>query len=230
MRRGPTVLFAYFVLGALGVVGSVVAGNDPLRTTAWLGTTAFASVALSLLIGVALAAGVITGSRALVWRFQWARALHAELRPVTRGVGEAELFLTALGGGLAEELFFRGMLVPIAGVALAAVAFGLLHQVRGEARWGWALSATGLGCADSAACCSVTRSRSRSFRETAPGAYAGICTLGATRLAASSSVLTSSFVSWRTAEMAPSSIPVPSARARSSCTFSTSRRSSSSVI
>lgn len=84
--------------------------------------------------------------------------------------------------------------------------------------------------ADSAACCSATRSPSRSFRETAPGAYAGICTLGATRLAASSSVLTSSFVSWRTAEMAPSSIPVPSASARSSCTFSTSRRSSSSVI
>ena len=147
MRRGPTVLFAYFALGALGILGPIFAGNDPLATTSWLGTKGFSSVGLSLLIGLALAAAAIILTRALVRRFQWARALHAELRAVTRGAGEAELFLTALGGGLAEELFFRGMPVPIAGVALAAVAFGLLHQVRGEARWGWALSATAIGCA-----------------------------------------------------------------------------------
>ncbi len=147
MRRGPTVLFAYFVLGALGALGAVVAGNDPLATKAWLGTTGIAAVGLSLSIGVVLAAGAVVGSRLLVRRFHWAQVLHAELRPVTRGAGEAELFVTALGGGIAEELFFRGMLVPIAGVALAAVAFGLLHQVRGEARWGWALSAAGVGCA-----------------------------------------------------------------------------------
>ncbi|MEO6420802.1 MAG: CPBP family intramembrane glutamic endopeptidase, partial [Polyangiaceae bacterium] len=145
MPRGPTVLFAYFVLGALGVSGSLLAGNDPLTTTAWLGTTGMTGAALSLAIGVLLAAASIFGTRVLVRRFRWARALHAELRPVARGAGEAELFVTALGGGIAEELFFRGMLVPLAGVAIAAVAFGLLHQVRGEARWGWALSAAGIG-------------------------------------------------------------------------------------
>ena len=145
MRRGPTVLFAYFALGALGILGSAFAGNDPVATTAWLGTRGLASVAVSLLIGLALAAVAITGTRLLLRRFRWAQALHEELRPVTRGVGEAELFVTALGGGVAEELFFRGMLVPVAGVALAAVAFGLLHQVRGEARWGWAVSATAIG-------------------------------------------------------------------------------------
>ena len=46
---------------------------------------------------------------------------------------------------LGEELLFRGLLVPTAGVWLAAALFGLAHQIKGPSRWVWAGWATAVG-------------------------------------------------------------------------------------
>ena len=53
----------------------------------------------------------------------------------------------ALASGVGEELFFRGCLTPLVGVFLSSAAFGVLHQVRGRARWAWAGWATVMGLA-----------------------------------------------------------------------------------
>jgi uncharacterized protein len=64
---------------------------------------------------------------------------------MVHGVGDGPIVLMALASGVGEELFFRGWLTPLVGVTLSSVAFGLLHQVRGRARWAWAGWATLMG-------------------------------------------------------------------------------------
>ena len=51
----------------------------------------------------------------------------------------------AVASGVAEELFFRGTLLPWIGVVPSAIVFGLVHQVRGPARWLWVGWATVMG-------------------------------------------------------------------------------------
>jgi membrane protease YdiL (CAAX protease family) len=53
----------------------------------------------------------------------------------------------AIASGIGEEIFFRGFLSVAIGIWLSAFAFGVLHQVRGSGRLGWALSAFGVGVA-----------------------------------------------------------------------------------
>lgn len=141
----PWLGVAYASLGALGVGCSYAFGLAPLTTDAWLGTSGVEAFVGSVALGIASAALVIILSRILARRTHWARALHDKQRPFVRAEGDAVLFAMAIGSGLCEELFFRAFLGRTVGIALAAIAFGLLHQVRGKGRWGWMLSAAGLG-------------------------------------------------------------------------------------
>lgn len=146
--RRPWLPWLCAAYGALGVVGVGCAwgfGLDPFTCDAWLGTSGVEAFVGSLLLGVASAALVIILSRTLARRTQWARALHDKLRPFVRTEGNVVLFAMAAGSGICEELFFRAFLGRTVGIALAAVAFGALHQVRGKGRWGWMLTAAGLG-------------------------------------------------------------------------------------
>jgi membrane protease YdiL (CAAX protease family) len=128
---------AYAAVGA-GAVGIAAAlGRDPLSCEGWLGATGASSALLSLGLGVTIAAVTVTVSRSLVHRAAWARALHEGLRPAVHRAGDATLVAVAVSSGAAEELLFRGLLVPVLGVVASALVFGALHQIRGRARWGW---------------------------------------------------------------------------------------------
>jgi hypothetical protein len=96
-------------------------------------------------MGAAAAGATIAASRAVVRASAWGRALHDDLRPAVRDASDAGVVLMALASGIAEELVFRGLLAQLVGVVLSSVAFGLLHQVRGRARWAWAAWATVTG-------------------------------------------------------------------------------------
>jgi membrane protease YdiL (CAAX protease family) len=61
------------------------------------------------------------------------------------GAGDAEIAAIAAASASAEELLFRGLLVPVVGVVLSSLVFGAMHQVRGRARWGWMAWATVMG-------------------------------------------------------------------------------------
>lgn len=102
-------------------------------------------LAASALLGLTVATGIITFTRITVRRFEWARRLHSELRPVARDLTLGQILVVAGLSSLGEELLFRGLLVPTTGVILAALLFGLAHQIKGPSRWVWAGWATAVG-------------------------------------------------------------------------------------
>jgi membrane protease YdiL (CAAX protease family) len=99
----------------------------------------------SALLGLGAATGIITFTRFTVPRYAWAQRLHAELRPVARDLTVGQILVIAGLSSLGEELLFRGLLVPTAGVVPAALLFGLAHQIKGPSRWVWAGWATAFG-------------------------------------------------------------------------------------
>jgi membrane protease YdiL (CAAX protease family) len=136
---------AYAALGALSAGVSVALGRDPMACDGWMHIRGVASVFFSLGVGICLGALTIGATRAIVQRAQWARALHAALRPAVHGAGDGRLFALAIASATGEELLFRGLLVPIVGVIASSLVFGVLHQIRGQGRWGWMVWATLMG-------------------------------------------------------------------------------------
>jgi uncharacterized protein len=139
------VLGGYVALGALSAGVAVALGHDPIACDGWLRARGMASFLLSLGLGVCLGAITVMATRAVVLRAEWARALHAALRPAVHGVGDGMLLALAVASAAGEELLFRGLLVPTIGVVVSSLVFGVLHQIRGRGRWGWIAWATVMG-------------------------------------------------------------------------------------
>ena len=131
------VLGGYAVIGGLSSGIAFALGIDPIACDGWLHIPAAASVLLSLGLGVCIGAVTIGATRALVRRAEWARALHAALRPAVYGASDGMLLALAVASATGEELLFRGLLVPTIGVLASSLVFGALHQIRGPGRWGW---------------------------------------------------------------------------------------------
>jgi membrane protease YdiL (CAAX protease family) len=144
-RRVTLLVGAYVAVGVVAAGIAVALGYDPLTCEAWLGTRGAAATLVSLGLGVALGAITIAASRVLVRRTTWARALHAALRPAVCGAATGGLLAVALASAAAEEILFRGLVMPLVGLAISSLMFGTLHQIRGPARWGWMLWATVMG-------------------------------------------------------------------------------------
>jgi len=132
----------YALMGLAAATLAALLGRDPLTTRSVLGLSGPFALTTSLVMGVVLAGATIAASRAVVRTSAWGRALHADLRPAVRHTSERGILVMAVASGVGEELVFRGLLVPLVGALVASVAFGLLHQVRGRARWAWAAWAT----------------------------------------------------------------------------------------
>jgi membrane protease YdiL (CAAX protease family) len=144
--RAPSLVVATSLAIAAAACGvSVALGSNPLFCRGWLGARGAASWLLSLGLGLLVGTVTVGATPALVRRWRWARALHAALRPVVNGAGDGTLLAVALAGAAGEELFFRGLLVPLVGVTASSIAFASLHQIRGPARWGWMLWAGIMG-------------------------------------------------------------------------------------
>ncbi len=147
-RRRPALLIlsAYMALGAGAVAVSAALGQDPVSMPGWLGIGGpIAAALVSAGAGVCVGAVTVATTRVLVRRAPWARALHEALRPAVKGAADGWLLALAAASAVGEELLFRGLLVPMLGVVLPSLAFGMLHQVRGPARWGWMAWATLMG-------------------------------------------------------------------------------------
>ncbi|WP_437286418.1 CPBP family intramembrane glutamic endopeptidase [Sorangium sp. So ce406] len=145
------VASGYLVLAALATALAVGLqdGWPWIHPSPWLSLRPPAALLVSAALGLTLAAGVVVMTRVAVARFVWARRLHADLRPVARELSLGQILLLAGLSSLGEELLFRGLLTPLLGVALSALVFGLVHQMRGPSRWvwvGWAVAVgAGLG-------------------------------------------------------------------------------------
>jgi membrane protease YdiL (CAAX protease family) len=147
MRRGPAplALVIYGVLSLLTLGVEFVRGTSAFETESWLELPEWSRLPLSLAGGVALAMLTVRATRLFVRRWGWAKMLHADLRPAVRNAGDATLLVLGIASGVAEELFFRGLLAPALGLLLSSVAFGALHQLRGRVGWIWATWAALMG-------------------------------------------------------------------------------------
>ncbi len=136
---------AYGGLAALALGLAALREESPFITTPLLPMSAPALVATSLSLGLGVAAVTVFGTRGLVRRFAWAMALHEALRPSVKDASTARLVGVAIASGLGEELFFRGLLVPVLGIVGSSLLFGALHQAPGKARFVWAAWAAVMG-------------------------------------------------------------------------------------
>lgn len=144
--RAPSLVVATSVLVAICACAiSMALGSNPLSCQGWLGARGAASWLLSLGLGLLLGTMTVAATPVVVRRWRWARELHSALRPAMAEAGDITLLAVAVAVAAGEELFFRGLLVPLVGVVGSSIAFASLHQVRGPARWGWVLWAGIMG-------------------------------------------------------------------------------------
>lgn len=94
---------------------------------AWLDAPYLARLAVSLLLGLALALAVVGMTPWLFARARWARRLHLELKEIVAPLSQREVLWLALSSGVAEELFFRGAMQPVLGLLLTSLIFGAVH-------------------------------------------------------------------------------------------------------
>jgi membrane protease YdiL (CAAX protease family) len=146
LRWGRFAL-AYAFLGALSAVGAVVlrSGSPFAHPAPFLELAESARHTYSLMMGLTVGALIVMSTRLSVERFEWARRLHQELRPVARVLSGSGIIALALLSALGEELLFRGLLMPWLGILPQAILFGFLHQMRGPSRWVWMAWATAVG-------------------------------------------------------------------------------------
>jgi membrane protease YdiL (CAAX protease family) len=139
------LLAAYAAMCATAALVALTVGINPMACEGWLHMQGAAAALSSLGLGVCAGAGTIAATRTIVRRTAWARALHDALRPSVHGAADSALVAVAVASAVGEELLFRGVLVPLIGVAVSSVVFGALHQIRGHARWWWMAWATAMG-------------------------------------------------------------------------------------
>jgi membrane protease YdiL (CAAX protease family) len=122
-------LVLYGVLGAAAVAGTLaLRSGGPLSHPApWLPLEPAARHLYSLALGLSFGGLVVIFTPWLVARVRGVRALHQALRPVANSLSPSAVVLLALTSGLAEELFFRGLLAPHLGLVPQAILFGLVH-------------------------------------------------------------------------------------------------------
>ncbi len=125
-------LFAPSLL--LGLLGGVLLLLRPLPYKRQ------ADIVIIVALGVALAIALVAGARVLErllpsYRFAQ-QQMERALRPLR--LTRLQALLLAAVTSVAEELFFRGALLPLIGVWGQALVFGLLHPAT---RRGWSYSA-----------------------------------------------------------------------------------------
>jgi CAAX protease family protein len=85
------------------------------------------AIVTGILSGLAAGLLIVFASRMALYRFEWARALHRELRHLLFPLSDVEIVVLAGASSVGEEMFFRGALLPSIGVFGSSAIFALLH-------------------------------------------------------------------------------------------------------
>lgn len=143
-----SVAYALIAAGAVALGHGFNRGSLLVYPGSWLPLSGVEAHTFSLVLGGAFAALVVLGTRVLVENVGWARNLHRDLRPLTLRLDAAGILAIASLSALAEELVFRGLLMPWVGLLPQALLFGVAHaQLSGPSRWVWVAWASVVGLA-----------------------------------------------------------------------------------
>lgn len=112
--------------------GAVLLGRDPVQGLLW-----------GLGLGAVLAGTGQTATRFTAWGRRLSRVLSRVLGPLH----PADALLLSALSGAAEELVFRGILLPYLGLFASSALFGLAHLAPRDGLWPWSVWAAvaGLG-------------------------------------------------------------------------------------
>ncbi len=141
MSARRVLLFVWAVYGLLGGAGLLwmgLRGDDPRVLLA-------ERVHLAAAAGLAAALAVTLVSDVFLDRYAWTDLLRREVVEMLAPLTRRRAVAVALLSGVAEEVFFRGALLPCIGLAPSALLFGLLHFAGDRRLLGWALFATAAG-------------------------------------------------------------------------------------
>src|SRR5690606_9685600 len=112
------------VYALLGIVAAMVAllwrGTPWMHPEPWLDLSPEGAHLYSALLGLTVGLGVALLPRPLVARFDWARRLSDELRPVARQMSTSGIVAVALLSSFGEELLFRSVVQPATGLWVQA--------------------------------------------------------------------------------------------------------------
>ncbi|MFH0946699.1 MAG: CPBP family intramembrane glutamic endopeptidase [Planctomycetota bacterium] len=129
------ILLLYLLLAAGSLTWIHFREPDPLALL--LASRCPAGVAL--LLGGLTGVAVVLASDFWLERFDWTDRLQRQVEEILRPMTVPRAAQLALFSGISEELLFRGALLPILGLWLSSLVFGLLHC--GPRLGGWTLFA-----------------------------------------------------------------------------------------
>jgi membrane protease YdiL (CAAX protease family) len=131
MSRSGLIVLVYGALGGIAIGWSALRGHPDLYRSP---ASTLPRLVASPFVGLSVGLAAVFLSRLAVHRLEWARVLHREFHAVVHELTSREIFLLAAASSLGEELFFRGLLLPMVGLLPSTAAFAALH-VRANARF-----------------------------------------------------------------------------------------------
>jgi len=141
----PLGALFYAVVAAIGLAWMWLRG-DPLPGALLAGyPTGSWTILWALAAGLGTAVLVVLLSDVVLDRFSWTDLLRRDVLEIFAPLTPAKALLLAVMSGVAEELLFRGALLPAVGLVWSAVLFGLLHGFPDPRFAGWALFAFLMG-------------------------------------------------------------------------------------
>ncbi len=146
MNRWVALAAIYAAVGIIfGGLATYLRGGPWTHPDPWLNLESTTAHLYSALLGLTLGLIAVAATFSLVRKTNWARTLHAELRPLADGLPGVGILALAVFSSLGEELLFRSVLQNATNIWIQALVFGLAHQLPGKARFTWALWATIMG-------------------------------------------------------------------------------------
>jgi membrane protease YdiL (CAAX protease family) len=103
------------------------------------------AVFTGILGGVAAGLLIVFASRMALYRFEWMRSLHRELRHLLFPLSDVEIVVLAGASSVGEEMFFRGALLPAIGLLGSSAIFALLHIGPKARHLPWTVSSFAVG-------------------------------------------------------------------------------------
>lgn len=146
----PPLAFMAFAYAAFSIVALLVLPSleAPLNAyeaeshiVVFLGRT----LGDSVLWGLGVGALITVFSQAASKFTSWGRRLSDVIQEMMGKPSLYDALILAALSGLAEELIFRGLLLPYMGLAASSIIFGLVHLIPKDDLWPWSLWAVAAG-------------------------------------------------------------------------------------